>query len=104
MTTTDYFLVIDGRRGGLHVFLQRDGKPFGNDPLVIPRGRVRLEGVPPEGVADWAEVWLGQDPDDDRRYRVFRTRVELSDAEFHPVKGPLVLGDWDQYHPDGPGG
>ena len=102
MTTSDYFLVIDARNGGLHVFLQNDGEPFGDDPLVIPRGRVTLEGVPPDGGSGWADVWLGRDPEDDRRYRVFGTRVELADAGFQPVNGPLVAPDWDRYCSDRP--
>lgn len=101
MTTSDYYLVIDARRGGLHVFLERDGKPLGDDTLVLPRGRVTLVGDVPAGVPEPANVWLGQDPDDDRRYRVFRSRSELADAGFQPVKGPLVLGNWDEYRPDG---
>ena len=46
-----------------------------------------------------AESWLGQDPDDPSRYRVFRSRAELADAGFRPWRGPLVLGDWSDYRP-----
>jgi hypothetical protein len=97
-----YFLVIDGRRGGLHVFLRRDPLLQGalsDDPLVLPRGWVALDGHESPDGSGGAESWLGQDPDDPSRYRVFRSRAELADAGFRPWRGPLVLGDWSDYRP-----
>jgi hypothetical protein len=94
-----YYLVVDGRRGGLHIFLKRApdlAEGPSDNGLYVHRGWVTLRGQLLNG-SSADEERLGRDPDDDSCYRVFASRGDLVNAGFHPLPGPLVIGDWSEY-------